>query len=89
MHCHHCGRSLKIGQEQLTEREKRRFDWSGDPHGSPNIIEAQCVKAAATHFQVEDWIAYWDPELSVDENIEIMAKEGSRGPTMKDLRRQR
>lgn len=78
-----------MGQEQLTDHEKRQYNWDGNPHGSPNIIEAQCVKAAAIHFEIRDWMSYWDPSLSVEENIQIMAKEGSRGPTARDLSRRR
>lgn len=71
----------------LTDGEKSRYQWGG-PHESPNIIEAQCVKAAAEYFGVRDWMAEWDPELTVDENIELMARRGST-PTMRELQQYR
>lgn len=80
MNCHSCGQRIKFGQSRLTDSEKHCYNWSGDPNGSPNIIEAQCVKACAQWYGVEDWTAYWDPILSVEENYNIMAKEGSQRP---------
>lgn len=74
---------LKIGQTPLSEYEKSRYNWAG-PNGSPNIIEAQCVKAIAIFFGVGDWMAYWDPELSVSENFDIMRREGTRELTFEE-----
>lgn len=85
MICDRCEQRIKMGQERLTKHEKRQYSWSGRPTESPNIIEAQCVKAAAIHFGIDDWMAYWDPELTIDENIQIMAKNGSQGPTAREL----
>lgn len=76
MMCDHCGQAIKFGQSSLTRAEKARFNWSGDPKGSPNIIEAQCVKAIAQYYGVRDWTTHWDPTLSVGENHDIMAREG-------------
>ena len=87
MMCHHCGQHIKFGQSKLNEREKARFDWSGDPNGSPNIIEAQCVKAIAEYYGVDYWTDHWDPTLSVSENADIMAKRSAKqGPTMREMR---
>lgn len=74
--CDHCGQAIKFGQLPLTESEKARFNWTGHPNGSPNIIEAQCVKAIAEYYGVTDWYAHWDPTLTVDENHDIMARVG-------------
>ena len=82
--CPCCEQPVKIGQLQLTNDEKRRFNWAG-PNGSPNIIEAQCVKAAAYHYGIGDWTAFWDTEISVSENIENMRRQGN-APTMRELR---
>lgn len=74
---------LKIGQEPLTEYEKSRYNWGG-AYERPNIIEAQCVKAMAKFFGVSDWMAHWDSALSVDENFEIMRREGTRELTFQE-----
>lgn len=83
VYCDHCDQKIRFGQTQLTRSEKQRYQWAG-PNGSPNIIEAQCVKAAAEYFGVVEWMDYWDPSLSVDENIEIMRTEGD-GMTMREI----
>lgn len=84
--CPHCGQRIRIGQQQLTPAEKSRFDWSGDPHGSPNIIEAQIAKAAADYYDVSDWTAQWDPDLTPGENVALMRERAE--PTMRELRHQ-
>lgn len=84
--CPCCGQKLKIGQVQLTEREKAMFNWGG-PDDDVNIIKAQCVKAAAEYYGVSDWTSKWDTTLSVSENIERMRKEGS-GITMREMQYQ-
>lgn len=83
--CPHCGQRIRIGQKQLTEAEKAQFNWSGDPNGSPNIIEAQCIKAAAEHYGISDWKAQWDTSLSVSENIDNMRRQGD-SPTMREIK---
>lgn len=88
--CHCCGQSIKVGQLELTEREKRKVDWAGPPqNGRPNIIEAKRIKALAVYYEIEDWMSLWDETLSPDENEEIFRKhsmaEETRGPTMKEV----
>lgn len=40
----------------------------GGPNDRVNIIKAQCIKAIADYYNIEDWIAIWDPTLSRREN---------------------
>lgn len=84
--CPHCGQRIPIGQARLTREEKRRFNWGG-PDDDINIIKAQCIKAAAQYYGIEDWTAIWDSSLSVDENIALMRRHGNN-PTMRELKRQ-
>lgn len=82
--CPYCGHRVKIGQSQLTRQEKSMFNWGG-PDADINIIKAQCIKAAAQYYGVEDWTAHWDTTLSVDENITLMRQQGD-SPTMRELK---
>ena len=84
MICNCCDQRIKIGQAQLTEAEKRRYDWGG-PNDDANIIKAQCVKAAAVYYDVPEWMDYWDPTLSIGENIELMRQQDSQ--TMREIGR--
>lgn len=81
--CPCCGHRVKIGQSQLTMSEKRKYDWAG-PNGKPNIIVAQCAKAAAEYYDVNDWVAVWDPTLGVSENVDLMRRHGD-GATMREI----
>ena len=88
--CHCCGQEIKVGQAELTDKEKRRVNWAGPPeNGRPNIIEAKRIKALAIYYGVNDWMAHWDTSLSPSENEEIFRKISTNpaqgGPTMKDI----
>lgn len=88
--CHHCGQNIKIGQAELTDREKSKVNWAGPPqNGRPNIIEAKRIKAIAQYYDVDDWIAHWDQTLSPGENEEIFQNVSTdpnvQGPSMKDI----
>ena len=82
MKCDCCGQDIKIGQIQLTRREKRMYNWGG-PDDNVNIIKAQCVKAAAYYFGISDWTSEWDTSLTVDENIANFEKQTN--PTMREM----
>lgn len=87
--CHCCGQPIKVGQVELTDREKRKVDWAGPPEkGRPNIIEAKRIKALAAYYEISDWLNIWHKTLSPEENEEIFRRnstaEGS-GPTMKEI----
>ncbi|WP_120246830.1 hypothetical protein [Halopiger aswanensis] len=56
------------GQVELTEQEKERV---GPFEGSNNYRKATAVKGLMTDTGVDDWTAYYDPTLSVDERREI------------------
>lgn len=85
--CPHCGQRIKLGQSPLTTEEKKRYDWGG-PNDKVNIVKARSVKAAAEYYGVVDWMTYWDTDLSVSENIDIMCKHGTAdigGPTLREM----
>ena len=72
----------KAGQVGLTDRETERLDFS---EGRASIPHAQSVKGIARSEGVDDWLAYYDPTLTVDEHREVMlhaAREGRGGRRM-------
>lgn len=81
--CPHCDQTIKMGQARLSRAEKTRFDWGSRDGYNPNIIEAQCVKAAAIYYGIEDWTAVWDPTLSIEENKDNMRQLGN-SPAMRE-----
>ena len=74
-----------MGQSRLSPHEIRRLPMGNQNTNDLTLIQWQCVKAAAEYYDVTDWTAKVDTSLSVDENIEIMRREGS-SPTMHELR---
>lgn len=75
----------KAGQATLTDREIQRAtttNQNGD-YGH-TVIELQAIKGVAMKHGIDDWISYVDPELSHEENMEIMRTEAN--PTMKENR---
>lgn len=88
--CHCCNQEIKVGQAELTDKEKRSVNWAGPPeNGRPNIIETKRIKALAEYYGIENWMAHWDRTLSPSENEEIFRKESMNGvqggPTMKEV----
>ena len=75
----------KIGQARLTQNEVERLP-TKNQHGGKyglTVVQWQSVKGCAMHYGVTDWTAKIDPELSVEENKEIMRKEG-KGETLRE-----
>ena len=65
------------GHDPLTEAERASIDFS-----RTNALHARCAKAVARRCGVEDWLARYDPSLSVGEHREVYGGE----VTMRDLR---
>jgi hypothetical protein len=89
--CPHCGQMLPIGQVPLTDAEKSRLPL-GNQNTKWNIVRWRAVKGAAQYFDVSDWTAQVDPELSYDENIALMMEKGHSpnlptGPTRRETAR--
>lgn len=57
------------GQLGLTEAERERIDFS-----ETNVPHAQAVKGVLTGEGITDWLAIYDPTLSVDEHRSIAAR---------------
>lgn len=75
----------KIGQARLTPYEVDRLP-TKNQHGGKyglTVIQWQSVKGCAMHYGVTDWTAKIDAELSVEENKEIMRREGG-GETLRE-----
>jgi len=66
-------RSDGPGQVPLSDGEKDRIDFSGD---RANVPHARAVKGIAQAEGVEDWVAFYDPSLTVDEHREVMERAG-------------
>jgi hypothetical protein len=67
------------GQVSLTEAERERIDFS---KGNASVPHARTAKGWATEHGVDDWLAYYDPELQADEHdgvMEAAARDESGG----------
>lgn len=79
-------------QARLTDREKRRLPLGNQytERRKKAIMKWQVVKAAAMTYEVRDWTAKVDPELTYLENVELMRLHSCNpragGPTMRELR---
>lgn len=70
------------GQATLTDREIQRAvttNQNGD-YGH-TVIELQVIKGVAMSHGINDWLSYVDPELTYEENMDIIETETN--PTMK------
>ena len=56
-------RAEQYGQASVTEAERGRIDFT-----RTNVLAARSAKAIALGKGVDDWTAYFDPELTVDEH---------------------
>lgn len=65
-----------VGQVALTAHERRQIDFS---KGRANVPHARSVKAIMTAEGVDDWIARYDPTLTVDEHREVAERAGREG----------
>lgn len=65
-----------FGQTPLTEHEREEIDFS---KGRANVPHARSVKAALTQQGVGDWLAHYDPTLTVDEHVSTVAEAGRGG----------
>lgn len=71
----------RYGQEPLTLTERRRIDFS-----ETNVFHARACKAIASGNDVDDWLAFYDADLTVDEHRDIYRRErgGLTGREMSD-----
>lgn len=68
----------KLGQATLTRNEIERAKTTNQ-HGSygHTVVELQAIKGAAMNYGIDDWLSYVDPELTHEENINIMGQLGN------------
>lgn len=69
-------RSGDGGQVELTDSERDRIDFS---EGRASVPHARSVKGLARSEGVDDWLAYYDTQLTVDEHRDVMAQAGQEG----------
>ncbi|WP_439028429.1 hypothetical protein [Haloarchaeobius sp. DT45] len=60
-------RGSRGGQIPLEDHERDRIDFS-----ETNVLHARSVKGIAREAGVDDWTAFYDPTLTVDEHREVM-----------------
>jgi len=75
--CPACGGTIPIGQSRLTDREIQRLPIGNQNTDRPTLIEWQVVKAAAEYYEVPDWTAKVDPELTAGENVDLLREKGT------------
>lgn len=77
--CPDCGQRLPTGQEPLTAGEKARLPLGNQNTNTKwNVIRWRAVKGVAAYYGVADWTAKVDPELTYEENLQLMAHEGTK-----------
>lgn len=64
------------GQAPLTDHEREQIDFS---KGRANTMWARSIKGIAAEKGVDDWTAYVDPTLTVDEHREVMDRAAQEG----------
>ena len=64
------------GQVNLSDSERERIDFS---EGRANVPHAKSVKGIALSEGVDDWVAYYDPTLTVDEHRQVMGEAAQEG----------
>jgi hypothetical protein len=64
------------GQVGLTDHERDEIDFSKDRASVPH---ARAVKAIAHDKGVDDWLAYYDPTITVEEHYGVMKQARSEG----------
>jgi len=69
----------KTGQAPLSDRERREIDFT-----ETTVPEARSAKAIFADSGVDDWLSFFDPRLSVDEQRELaeQATQDDRGKRM-------
>lgn len=65
-------------QARLTDHETSRLPIGNQHSDDLSIIEWQCVKGAAIHYDVRDWTSKADSTLTAEENVSLMERYGSR-----------
>jgi len=69
-------RETSAGQVGLSDPEKDEIDFSA---GNASVPHARATKAIARDEGVDDWLSYYDPQLTVDERREVMARAAREG----------
>lgn len=64
----------KAGQVALTREEKNRLDFT-----ETTVVEARAAKGIFLAEGVDDWLAYYDPELTVDEQRDVAESAAQQG----------
>ncbi|WP_436924969.1 hypothetical protein [Halosimplex amylolyticum] len=64
------------GQVPLSDHERGEIDFS---EGRASVPHARSVKGIAADEGVSDWLAHYDPTLTVDEHREVMERAGREG----------
>lgn len=64
------------GQAPLTEHERGQIDFS---EARASVPHARSVKGIAASEGVSDWLAHYDPTLTVDEHRDVMERAGREG----------
>lgn len=69
-------RSGNGGQVELADTERDRINFS---EGHASVPHARSVKGIARSEGVDDWLAYYDASLTVDEHRNVMAQAAQEG----------
>lgn len=70
------------GQAPLSDHERDEIDFS---QANASIPPARSVKAIAKALGVEDWLAFYDPTLAIDEHREVMAEAATESGRRTDI----
>ena len=69
-----------FGQRSLTDAERWRIDFT-----ETNVFHARSCKAIGCGLDVDDWLAHYDPTLTVDEHRDVYERAAGRAPTLRRM----
>lgn len=69
------------GQRRLSDYERFRIDFT-----ETNVFHARSCKAIACGLDVDDWLAHYDTQLTVDEHHEVYERAAGEPETLRRMK---
>jgi len=75
----------RVGQSTLTRSERNRLQQRDGWNFGTKGFHAQACKAIAEYFEVRDWTAHYDHELTVDEHWHVFESVTGQRQTLREM----
>lgn len=79
-------RDPRVGQSMISDHERFRLEQRDGWNWGTKGFHAQACKAIADHYDVRDWTAHYDQELTVDEHWDVYQSVGGTDQTLREMR---